>query len=100
MTDVDIVYYTADWCGPCLQMRGIVDETHREVARALSKDGDGRLVSLVVVNVDEMPDLVSSRNVDRVPTIQVRSEGETIASFVGARPKIDLRTAILGALSR
>lgn len=83
-------------------MRPIVEETYREVRRELVADGreeEANELGFVVVDIDEEPDAEGLSDVRNIPTVAVRSEGETIASFVGARPKIELRSDIIAALT-
>lgn len=97
---VDLVFYTASWCGPCRQMRPIVGEVYADVERHLStlKRDDLVLGDFVVVDIDDEPELASASDITNIPTVSLRRNGETLASFVGARPKIDLRREILATL--
>ena len=52
-----ILYFTADWCGPCKKVRPIVEEINKE-----------SIEKFMIINVDTEMDLAKNHNVSSVPT--------------------------------
>ena len=62
---MNILYFTAEWCGPCKKTRPIVEE--------LNKEGTG--IKFTIVDVDSEKELVSKFNVQKVPTFVLIKDG-------------------------
>ena len=73
-----IVDFWAVWCGPCRMVAPVLEE--------LSAQYEGR-VKIVKVDADENPKLSADYNIVSIPTLNIYSGGELVASRVGARPK-------------
>jgi len=73
-----IVDFWAVWCGPCRMVAPVLEE--------LSNQYEGK-VKIVKVNADENPKLAADYNIVSIPTLNIYSGGELVASRVGARPK-------------
>ena len=76
-----LVDYWAEWCGPCKMIAPVLDE--------LSKTYEGRL-QIAKMNVDENREMPAQYGIRRIPTLQLRKNGELVRSLVGAKPKAEL----------
>jgi thioredoxin 1 len=70
-TDVAVIDYYAEWCGPCNRLSKVLDKV----------DVDG--TEIVKVNIDENIDHVSEKGIRSVPTIHVYYKGELVKEHVG-----------------
>ena len=84
-----IVEYWARWCGPCRQLRPVLD--------AIAADHAGQ-VDLVTVDTDENWRTTARHGVLHVPTVHVFTGGELVRQVVGARSKAALRREFDGIL--
>ncbi len=80
-----IVDFTAAWCGPCRQLRPVLE--------ALAKEYK---VPLVEVDTDHDPLTAQQFNVRSMPTVVLMRDGREVGRFVGARP----RAFVAGMLDR
>jgi thioredoxin 1 len=78
-----VVDLWAPWCGPCRQVKPILEGLAQEYA--------GR-VDLWQVNADESPDLLRRLRVYGIPTLVVYRDGREISRYVGAKPAGALKT--------
>lgn len=72
---LQVVYFTAAWCGPCKAFSPVVDT----VAGASQPD-----VHFFKVDVDANPVLAAEFGVRAVPTVVLRRGGAVVASRSGA----------------
>ena len=77
-----LVDFWAPWCGPCKAMNPILEEVAAEY--------EGK-VKVVKMNVDENSDTPNKFNVLSIPTFIIFKKGEAVGSFIGARPKEDVK---------
>ena len=71
-----LLYFTADWCGPCRQMSPNV---------SMAMDKFGEIYTLEKIDVDTQPVLCSRMNVRGVPTMIILDEqGQEVARKTGA----------------
>jgi thiol:disulfide interchange protein len=74
-----MLYFTADWCGPCVELKKHVFPDSRIVEAAK------RLIN-VYVDVDRNPEILSIYKVRGIPAIFfLNPQGEMIAKFTGDR---------------
>jgi len=80
--DLVLMDFYADWCGPCRQMKPVVNELRNELAGQLT---------VMEVNVDANPDLARQYNVRSIPCFVVTRAGTEVARRVGGMSKESLR---------
>jgi thioredoxin 1 len=73
-----LVYFYADWCGPCRMIGPILDNL-------LAKYKDK--VEFLKVNVDELQDLTANYNIQTIPTVIIFKNGNTVTEFYGPHDK-------------
>jgi thioredoxin 1 len=79
-----LVGFTAKGCGPCLQVIPVLEDIGREGPEGLH---------VVVVDVDEHPDLKARYSVGALPTTLYFREGGLRATVVGVRTRRQLLAA-------
>ena len=75
---VQIVDFYADWCGPCIAMKPVIEELGEELS--------GR-VEIKKVNVDENQEEASKYGVMSIPTYLILKDGKEVERFVGVTSK-------------
>jgi thioredoxin 1 len=84
---IQMIDFTAKWCGPCKQMEPVL--------HALAKEYAGH-VELVAVDVDEDPIAAQQYGVRSMPTLVLVRDGREVGRVIGARP----RAFVAGVLDR
>jgi thioredoxin 1 len=74
-----VVDFSADWCGPC-----------RVIAPFLEEISNEKGIEMVVVNIDENPNIPSKYNIMSIPTLAIFKNGEKVSVNVGAASKARL----------
>jgi thioredoxin 1 len=77
-SEVVVVDFWAEWCGPCKMIAPVLDEIATEQA---GKIKIGKL------NVDDNPDIARRFDVMSIPTLIVFKDGEPKKRLVGAKGK-------------
>jgi thioredoxin 1 len=77
-TEVVVVDFWAEWCGPCKMIAPVLEEIATEHA------GKVRVAKL---NVDEHPVAARRFDVMSIPTLIVFKDGQPAKRLVGAKPK-------------
>ncbi|MHA4775051.1 thioredoxin family protein [Streptomyces sp. MSC1_001] len=85
-----LVQFTAEWCGPCRQLKPVL--------AAIAAEEAGRL-RIVEIDVDRNPETTVRYGVLATPTLLVFRAGEPVRSFVGARPKRRLLAELADVLA-
>jgi len=80
-----LAYFTASWCGPCKQLRPLIEKVVR------TQNGK---VGLAVIDIDANPDLASAMRVQSVPQVYAFVSGQPVDGFMGAQPESQLKTFI------
>ena len=72
-----LVDFYADWCAPCRMMGPLLERVAAQVA------GQG---TVVMVNVDNEPDLAAAFNVSSIPALVMIHRGKVVDGAVGMTP--------------
>lgn len=83
--DVVLVDFNAPWCGPCKQMKPIIDE--------LEETYKGK-VHVVEINIDNAEALTKELGISSIPYFAINKGGEQVWGKLGAMPKDSLVAAI------
>ena len=75
-----ILYFTAEWCGPCKKTRPIVEELNKDLS----------LTNIRVVDIDSEMELAKNFGIKSVPTFIVIENNEEINRVLGAQTKQSL----------
>ena len=82
-SDVVLVDYYADWCGPCKMLEPTIEEVAAESDATVLK-----------VDIDELQSLAQSRGIQSVPTLEFYADGEQAERVVGVQEKENLLNTI------
>jgi thioredoxin 1 len=80
-----LVDYWAAWCGPCRVLGPIIEEIAHERTGSL-KVGK--------VDIDAEPELAARAGAFSIPYVVLYRDGESVASAIGAMPKVRLEAAL------
>lgn len=80
-----LVEFWATWCGPCKQMKPVVDEIAKEFEEQ---------IKTVKVDIDAEPELASKFNVNGVPTLMLFKDGKMVTIVSGVTSKETLAEQI------
>jgi len=69
-SNVTLVDFYADWCGPCQMLIPIIDELSENLPTG---------TNVVKVNVDESGELAARYGVMGIPSLKVFKDGEVVA---------------------
>ncbi|MFB6110702.1 MAG: thioredoxin family protein [Halodesulfurarchaeum sp.] len=88
MTDVTLIDFHADWCGPCKTQDPIIEE--------LQEDYDDS-VTFEFVDVDANPDMANEYQVRSIPTVVVTADDDVVERFVGVTQREPIEEALQSA---
>lgn len=80
---MELLYFTATWCGPCKVFGPRLIELAEELQ-----------LNLVKIDADEHQDVVEEFGVMSLPTVVVMRDGVEATRIVGARSESALRSAL------
>jgi thioredoxin 1 len=79
-----ILYFTADWCGPCKQTKPIVEELNREQIMA----------KFFIIDVDLEIEMAQDFGIRSVPTFIVMKDNKEVHRVTGAKTRQQLEELI------
>lgn len=80
-----IVQFWAPWCGPCKQLKPLME-------KAVTAANDS--VAMVRVNIDTSPDLAQMLRVQSVPMVYAFYQGQPVDGFVGMRADSEVKNFV------
>ena len=78
---VFLIDFYADWCGPCIVMKPVIEELEKEIA------GE---IEIKKINVDEKSDEATKYGVMSIPTFIVLKDGKEVGRKIGVTSKQEL----------
>ena len=85
-TELVIVDFNANWCGPCRMLRPTLDEIAEE----------SKSCKIVSVNVDNNEELAEKYNVSSIPCLVFIKDGKEVNRSIGLKTKEELEELIGG----
>jgi putative thioredoxin len=82
MTQLVIVDFWAEWCGPCKQLGPVIEK--------VAKDYADRGVKLVKIDVDKDKFIAAQFRVQSIPTVYALFQGQPVADLTNARTESQL----------
>lgn len=76
-----LIDFRAKWCGPCKQLKPILDE--------IQKEYEGK-IKIVEIDIDENKSLADDMRVMNIPLLIYYKNGEVVINIEGYEPKEDL----------
>ena len=89
-TELTLVDFWAEWCGPCRALAPTLD--------ALADEYQGK-VKVYKLNVDENPESAQKFKVRGIPTVMLVKGGQVVDQLVGNQPKDSFIAAIAKTLT-
>ncbi|KAJ3675172.1 hypothetical protein LUZ60_004214 [Juncus effusus] len=85
-----LVEFWAQWCGPCIMVRRIIEEISEEYTER---------INFYRIDADNYPQIATHYGIDRIPTVLLFKGGEKVESLIGTLPKSVYVKAIEKSLS-
>ena len=83
-SQVTVVDFFANWCGPCRKLGPIMEEIETEVQK----------IKFVKINTDENLEKAQEYQISGLPTLLVFKDGKPVERMVGLMPKSSIITNI------
>ena len=75
-SDLTLVDFWAEWCGPCKKLTPILEEISNETGLLVGK-----------LNVDENLKKTQEYSIQTIPTMVLFKSGSPVKTIIGAKPK-------------
>lgn len=86
MTNLVILDFWAEWCGPCKQLTPVLEKVAADYA--------GKGVVLAKINVDEQRFIAAQFRVQSIPTVYAMFQGQPVADLTNARTESQLKALL------
>jgi thioredoxin-like negative regulator of GroEL len=73
--ELSVMWYTAEWCGPCQRIKPLVEKL-------------GATVDFYKVDVDDHGEIASRESINSVPQFHFFKSGKRVATLTGANPEV------------
>jgi thioredoxin 1 len=83
---LNILYFSAPWCGPCKALKPAIDKLELEL--------DPELVQISRINIDENKVEASAYNILSIPTLIFLKDDIMVNALVGIKPINDIKSII------
>ena len=84
-SQITIVDFYADWCGPCRKLSPIMEEVEQEL---------GDKIKFTKINTDDNIEVAKKYQISGLPTLLIFKNGEAVERLVGLMPKSSIITNI------
>lgn len=82
---LNILYFSAVWCGPCKVLKPVMEEISKELTDS---------VDIYYIDINENTSLAGEYSVMSIPTLVFIKNGEIKNKIVGLQPKTNIIHAI------
>jgi len=79
-----VLYFTAEWCGPCKRTRPLVEELNKDQSET----------RFYIIDVDNEIEMAQDFGIQSVPTFVVMRDNEEVHRTTGAKTKQQLEELI------
>lgn len=74
-----LLYFSAEWCGPCKKFRPVLNDFFEK-----------HLITIGKIDVDDQAEIAQKYEVSSIPTVIVVEDGKEVHRFIGALPLVKL----------
>jgi len=80
--ETSLIYFTADWCGPCKILRPIVEKVEQDWSSKMN---------FVKADVKEAPETIKQLVIKNLPTCVLVHRGKEVARFSGIKKEEEIK---------